>query len=210
MLRQAVKLLRGEGLEPEEADEQRERLLRGFRWILVDEYQDIGAEQYELISALAGRTLEDEDRKLTLFAVGDDDQNIYAFSGASVAFIRRFEADYGPTPSYLTDNYRSTGNIITAANELIKPAGQRLKTEHPIRIDRARRKNPPGGDWNSLDPVAGGRVQVLPCVRDPISQAQVAMTELQRLAGLSDGLGLVQLRGDRARVEISGSRTCVL
>ena len=185
VLRQAVKLLRGEGLEPEEADEQRERLLRGFRWILVDEYQDIGAEQYELISALAGRTLDDEDRKLTLFAVGDDDQNIYAFSGASVKFIRRFEADYGPRFSYLTENYRSTGNIITAANELIEPARERLKTEHPIRIDRARRKNPPGGDWNDVDPVAGGRVQVLPCVRDPISQAQVAMAELQRLAGLS-------------------------
>ena len=186
VLRQAVALLRGEGLEPEEADEQRERLLRGFRWILVDEYQDIGAEQYDLISALAGRTLDDEDRKLTLFAVGDDDQNIYAFSGASVEFIRRFEADYGPRPTYLIENYRSTAHIIEASNTLIKPARQRLKTEHPIRIDRARRKHPPGGDWNGVDPVAGGRVQVLPCARDPISQAQVAMTEFQRLAGLSE------------------------
>ena len=70
VLRQAVALLRGEGLEPEEADDQRERLLAGFRWILVDEYQDIAADQYDLISALAGRTLEEKDRKLTLFAVG--------------------------------------------------------------------------------------------------------------------------------------------
>ena len=185
VLRQAVALLRGEGLEPEDADDQRERLLRGFRWILVDEYQDIGAEQYELISALAGRTLQDEDRKLTLFAVGDDDQNIYAFNGASVEFIRRFEADYGPRPSYLIDNYRSTGNIITVANDLIKPARQRLKTGHPISIDRARAKSPPGGDWHGLDSVARGRVQVLPSAPDPISQVQVAMTELQRLAALS-------------------------
>ena len=44
--------LEGRGLPPEEADERRERLLAGFRWILVDEYQDIGPEQYELISAL--------------------------------------------------------------------------------------------------------------------------------------------------------------
>ena len=95
VMRRAVELLRGEGLPPEEADEQRERLLAGFRWILVDEYQDIGPDQYELISALAGRTLEDDAGKLTLFAVGDDDQNIYAFNGASVEFIRRFEADYG-------------------------------------------------------------------------------------------------------------------
>ena len=184
VLRQATALLRGEGLEPEEADEQRERLLRGFRWILVDEYQDIGAEQYELMSALAGRTLEDNDRKLTLFAVGDDDQNIYAFNGASVEFIRRFEADYGPKPSYLVDNYRSTNHVITAANALISTARERLKTGHPIRIDRARTKNPPGGEWDGLDPVARGRVQILPSVPDPISQAQVAMTELQRLAAL--------------------------
>ena len=108
--------MRGEGLPPEEADERRERLLAGFRWILVDEYQDIAADQYELISALAGRTLDDEDGKLTLFAVGDDDQNIYAFNGASVEFIRRFEADYGPKPVYLTANYRSTAHIVTAVN----------------------------------------------------------------------------------------------
>ena len=185
VLRQATALLRGEGLEPEEADDQRERLLRGFRWILVDEYQDIGADQYELISALAGRTLEDEDRKLTLFAVGDDDQNIYAFNGASVEFIRRFEADYGPKPSYLVDNYRSTNNVITTANALIKTARERLKTGHPIRIDRARSKNPPGGDWETLDPVSRGRVQLLPAMPDPIWQAQIAMTELQRLAAFS-------------------------
>ena len=185
VLRQAVALLRGEGLEPEEADDQRERLLAGFRWILVDEYQDIGADQYELISALAGRTLNDEDRKLTLFAVGDDDQNIYAFNGASMEFIRRFEADYGPKPTYLIDNYRSTGHIIAAANALIEPARQRMKTGHPISIDRARTKNPPGGEWSELDSVAQGRVQILPAHRDPISQARVAMTELQRLATLS-------------------------
>ena len=184
VLRQAVALLRGEGLEPEEADDQRERLLAGFRWILVDEYQDIGADHYELISALAGRTL-DEDRKLTLFAVGDDDQNIYAFAGASVKFIRRFEEDYKARPAYLIDNYRSTGHIIAAANALIQPVRERMKTGHPIRMDRARAKSPPGGDRSKLDPVAQGRVQILPAHRDPISQAQITMMELQRLATLS-------------------------
>jgi hypothetical protein len=74
---QAVALLKGAGLPIEEADEQRDRLLVGFRWILVDEYQDIAADQYELISALASRSLDDPERKLNLFAVGDDDQNIY-------------------------------------------------------------------------------------------------------------------------------------
>ncbi|MXY50395.1 MAG: RecQ family ATP-dependent DNA helicase [Gemmatimonadetes bacterium] len=185
VLRQAVALLHGEGLEEEEADDQRDRLLAGFRWILVDEYQDIGEDQYELISALAGRTLEDEDRKLTLFAVGDDDQNIYTFNGASVEFIRRFEEDYGPKPMFLVENYRSTGHIITTANTIIDSARNRLKSQHPIRIDRARAKNPEGGKWGSLDPVSKGRVQILHARRDPISQAQVAIKELKRLESLS-------------------------
>ena len=185
VLRQAVALLHGEGLEEEEADDQRDRLLAGFRWILVDEYQDIGEDQYELISALAGRTLEDEDRKLTLFAVGDDDQNIYTFNGASVKYIRRFEEDYGPNPMFLVENYRSTRHIISAANTVIDSARNRMKSQHPIRIDRARSIAPEGGEWHALDPVSRGRVQILHAGRDPISQALVAVNELNRLAELS-------------------------
>ncbi len=184
VLRQAVALLRGEGLPADDADEQRARLLAGFRWILVDEYQDIGPEQYELISALAGRTLADEDEKLSLFAVGDDDQNIYAFGGASVEFIKRFEADYRARPAFLTDNYRSTAHIIAAANAVIEPAGRRMKSDHSIRIDRARTKHPPGGVWEELDTVTRGRVQILPIRRSPISQAQTVIAELQRLSAL--------------------------
>lgn len=182
---QAVALLKGDGLPVEEADEQRERLLAGFRWILVDEYQDVGQEQYELISALAGRTLQDQERKLSLFAVGDDDQNIYSFNGASVEFIRRFELDYASKPSYLTDNYRSTGHIIAAANLMIEPARERMKARHPITIDRARTKAPPGGEWQSRDPVGQGRVQILPAGPDPMTQAVAVMAELQRLANLA-------------------------
>ena len=161
VLQQAIRLLRGDGLAPEDADEQRDRLLAGFRWILVDEYQDIGAGQYDLISALAGRTRTDEDGKLSLLAVGDDDQNIYAFNGASVEFIRRFEADYSARPAYLTENYRSSAHIVAASNLLIAPARERMKGAHPITVDRARRAQAAGGRWESLDPVARGRVQVL-------------------------------------------------
>ena len=184
VLQQAVALLRGADLPVEEADEQRERLLAGFRWILVDEYQDIGPDQYELISALAGRTLQDEERRLSLFAVGDDDQNVYAFGGASVEFIRRFEADYAAKPTFLIDNYRSTAHIIEAANLVIGAAGNRMKSEHPIRIDRARSKALPGGEWQSRDPVGQGRVQVLPAGESPLTQAVAVMAELHRLAAL--------------------------
>ena len=185
LLRDATSLLRGDGMPADDANEQRQRLLAGFRWILVDEYQDIGQEEYELIAALAGRTLADEDDKLTLFAVGDDDQNIYTFKGASVKYIRRFEEHYKAKPVYLTDNYRSTAHIIRAANVLIEPARHRMKTGHPIRINQARAKQPHGGDWGKIDPVSGGRVQLLPAGEDPVTQAQAAMLELQRLSSLT-------------------------
>src|SRR5690606_3571256 len=126
-----------------------------------DEYQDIEAAQYELIGALAGLRRDDEDGRLSMFAVGDDDQNIYSFAGASVAFIRRFEEDYAAKPAYLTDNYRSTAHIVAAANEIIEPAHNRMKEHAPIRIDRRREAQPPGGLLEKLDPVGRGRVQVL-------------------------------------------------
>ncbi len=185
VLRRATALLTGENLAPEDADNQREQLLDGFRWILVDEYQDINLDQYELISALVGRTRHSEDSKLSLFAVGDDDQNIYAFKGASVKFIRLFEKDYKARPAYLIDNYRSTAHIIDAANALIEPARERMKTERPIRINRTRAKAPHGGNWNELDPVAKGRVQILAVDADPIHQAQAVMAEMLRLSNLS-------------------------
>ncbi|MCY3851026.1 MAG: RecQ family ATP-dependent DNA helicase [Acidimicrobiaceae bacterium] len=184
ILKQATALLRGDGLEPEEAEETRERLLGGFRWILVDEYQDVGQEEYDLISALAGRTLSEEDSKLTLFAVGDDDQNIYAFRGSSVKFIRSFERDYKAKPAFLIDNYRSTRHIIEASNAVIQPARQRMKADQEIHIDKQRSKEPPGGPWADLDPVAGGKVQILPAGSDASSQAQAAVAELRRLSRL--------------------------
>ena len=184
ILRQATALLSGDDVPLEEADEHRARLLRGFRWILVDEYQDVGRDEYDLISALAGRTIADEDEKLTVFAVGDDDQNIYSFRGSSVKYIRQFENDYGPRPSYLTENYRSTQNIIAAGNEVIAPARERMKAKHPIEINRARSNDPWGGTWAEQDPIARGRVQVLPVGDTPVSQAQIAMAELKRLSSL--------------------------
>ena len=120
--------------EQAEIEENRARLLAGFRWILVDEYQDIGRQEYDLISALAGQTITDVDARPSLFGVGDDDQNIYAFNGSSVEFIRRFHEDYGAEPTYLTENYRSSKHIIDAANVVIFPATDRMKTGHEIRI----------------------------------------------------------------------------
>ena len=178
---EAVNQLSGKGLSKSDAEAQRETLIQGYRWILVDEYQDIGPEEYALIAAVAGRSIDDPDMKLSLFAVGDDDQNIYAFAGASIEFIRKFEEDYSARPSFLTENYRSTRMLIDAANHVIAPAGCRMKTDHDIRIDEDRKKDMTGGELAAIDPVAHGRVQVLE-VPDETAQAIAAVDELYRLS----------------------------
>ncbi len=187
IIRDAIALLKGEreviGLAAEEA---RDILLARYSHILVDEYQDIDAEQYELISLLAGRTLKDGEVKLSILAVGDDDQNIYRFRGANVDFIRRFHEDYEAEIHYLVENYRSSGHIIAAANSFIAHNTDRMKTDHPIRINRARQSLSAGGNWQSLDPsVARGRVQIL-TAKNPHQQALIVVAELQRLQRLSD------------------------
>ena len=181
---EAVRQINGEGLTKLEAEAQRETLIQGYRWILVDEYQDIGPEEYALIAAVAGRSLDDADLRLSLFAVGDDDQNIYAFAGASIRFIRQFETDYKAKPEFLTENYRSTKHIIDSANTVIAPAASRMKSAHEITVDRKREKHLPGGAMNSLDPVGKGRVQLLQCPPGDISQAVAAVDELVRLSRL--------------------------
>ncbi|WP_232816501.1 RecQ family ATP-dependent DNA helicase [Paracoccus zhejiangensis] len=181
---EAVRQLNGEGLSKAEAEAQRDALIQGYRWILVDEYQDIGPEEYALIAAIAGRSLEDPDLRLSLFAVGDDDQNIYAFAGASVDFIRRFEGEYRAKPEYLIENYRSSRHIIDAANAVIAPAGARMKADQQITIDRKRAGHPAGGALADLDPVAAGRVQLLRCPSGAVAQAVAAVDELLRLSRL--------------------------
>ena len=180
----AVKLLKGDGLSKVEAEALRDTLIEGYRWILVDEYQDIGPEEYALIAAIAGRTLDEPDLRLSLFAVGDDDQNIYAFAGASIQFIRQFEQDYSAKPVFLTENYRSTGHIIAASNAVIAGARGRMKTGHNISVDRHRRKFPPGGVMAELDAVAQGRVQLLTVPPGDGPQAVAAIDELVRLSRL--------------------------
>jgi ATP-dependent DNA helicase RecQ len=187
VLRDAISLLKGDGLAPEEADDQRDQLMSGFRWILVDEYQDVGKDQYELISALAGRTQLDAENRLSLFAVGDDDQNIYAFNGASVEFIRQFEADYAAKPSYLVENYRSTGHIIQASNCVIAPSAERMKSQYPIVIDRARSKLNAGGELSRIDPVTQGKVLLINVrsgKNDKQLQAVAVVDELIRISKL--------------------------
>ncbi|PIB26676.1 helicase [Amylibacter kogurei] len=180
----AVHQINGDGLSRSEAEAQREALIQGYRWILVDEYQDIGPEEYALIAAVAGRSLDDPDQRLSLFAVGDDDQNIYAFAGASISFIRQFEADYRAKPKFLVENYRSTRFIIDASNQVIEASKGRMKAGHEITVDKLRSLDPGGGAMAQYDPVGQGRVQFLDGPDDEVAQAVIAVDELVRMSRL--------------------------
>jgi ATP-dependent DNA helicase RecQ len=162
----------------------RDRLLSGPRFLLVDEYQDINGDHYELISAVAGRTLQTEEDRVSLMVVGDDDQNIYAFDGASVRYIRQFETDYAARRYALIENYRSTKHITHCANRVIERARDRMKAGQAIRVNHARREQPDGGEYAALDPLTEGRVHVLEVPRNPYQEVQVALDELQRVHDL--------------------------
>ncbi len=92
-----------------------------FRYILVDEYQDTNHSQYLIVRALS-------DRFQNICVVGDDAQSIYAFRGANIQNILNFQKDYEDVKVYrLEQNYRSTKNIVNAANSIIEKNKNRLK-----------------------------------------------------------------------------------
>jgi len=114
-----------------------------FRHILVDEFQDTNDLQYNLLKLLSGHG---EPRGGAIFAVGDDDQSIYAFRGANVGNMQAFERDFEVKNLIkLEQNYRSHGNILDSANFLIsnnaKRLGKNLRTDagqgEPVRIYEA-------------------------------------------------------------------------
>ena len=92
-----------------------------FRYILVDEYQDTNHSQYLIVRALA-------DRFQNICVVGDDAQSIYAFRGANINNILNFQRDYDDAKFYrLEQNYRSTKNIVNAANSIIDKNQNKLE-----------------------------------------------------------------------------------
>jgi ATP-dependent DNA helicase RecQ len=192
VIQDAIRLLKGEedvpgfGVIP-----PRYTLVGRISHILVDEYQDIDAEQYELVALLAGKTLEEKDQKMTILAVGDDDQNIYRFRGANVGFIRKFHEDYHAEIHYLIENYRSTANIVAAANALISMNCDRMKTGQSLQVNQARISLPSGGNWQQSDPVTRGRVQRIE-VGSPEDQACVLLEEVRRLQRLQSGFDFGQ------------------
>ena len=109
-------------------EEVRAYYQRKFRYVLIDEYQDTNHLQYLLASTLAGGYEN-------ICVVGDDDQSIYRFRGATIENILSFESQYkGARVIRLEQNYRSTKNILEASNAVIRNnegrKGKELWTEH--------------------------------------------------------------------------------
>ncbi|SMC34895.1 UvrD-helicase domain-containing protein [Polynucleobacter kasalickyi] len=120
----------------------REHYQRRFRHVLVDEFQDTNTLQYAWLKLLSGHSTS---HPACVFAVGDDDQSIYAFRGADVANMRLFEKQFHPLTVKLEQNYRSHANILDTANHLIahnkERLGKNLRTDaghgEPVRLYEA-------------------------------------------------------------------------
>jgi DNA helicase II / ATP-dependent DNA helicase PcrA len=127
----------------------REHYQHRFRHILVDEFQDTNTLQYAWLKMFAGppgMPRQGSPHGCAVFAVGDDDQSIYAFRGAKVGNMAAFEREFAVDRVIkLERNYRSFGNILDSANELIsrnsKRLGKNLRTEagpgEPVRVREA-------------------------------------------------------------------------
>ena len=101
----------------------KEKWSRRFQYVLVDEFQDVDKMQYRLIRHLA--SYNDN-----IYVVGDPDQTIYTWRGADVNIIINFEKDFKDTETIiLNQNYRSTGNILSGANSVIRNNRQRVKKD---------------------------------------------------------------------------------
>ncbi|MDR1338010.1 MAG: UvrD-helicase domain-containing protein [Rickettsiales bacterium] len=102
-----------------------EKYRRQFKYIMVDEFQDTNAAQMQFLEMISGRG--DGDTAANICCVGDDDQSIYSWRGAEIKHILNFEKTYpGAKIIRLETNYRSTSNILNAANSLIRNNSGRL------------------------------------------------------------------------------------
>jgi len=139
-----------------------------FRYVLVDEFQDTNVLQYKWLKLLTGP-------EAAMFAVGDDDQSIYAFRGADVGNMRDFEREYKVANVVrLEQNYRSHGNILDAANAIIRNndnrLGKNLWTDagagEPIRVFEA---------YSDLDEARWIVEEIKALARDGHARAEIAL-----------------------------------
>ena len=91
--------------------------------LVIDEAQDMGAEEHALV-----RALMHHNEEMRVIAVGDDDQNIYEFRGSDAGYMFRLTQESGSRFVEMTENYRSARHVVAFANEFVKAIGRRMKT----------------------------------------------------------------------------------
>ncbi len=168
----------------------RDRIIAGFRYLLIDEYQDIDGAQYDLVAALAGLRAKDADTRLAVLAVGDDDQGIYDWRGANVEYLRRFEEEYDARRHSLLTNHRSTRSIVDGSQAFIAQNGHRLKRREILKSAQSRSPTPGLYDARDTSPVAAERPVHMLQVEDEQGQA------IQTLAVLEDMRQHLTLEGE--------------
>ena len=163
MIMRAIRLL-------EDRPAMRERVTEGFEAVLVDEYQDTNLAQNELLRLLV-------ERRRNVVVVGDDDQSIYRFRGASRKNIHDFQVAYPDAKLIrLEANYRSSQPILDAAHAVVQPSAERLEKRLKAAGRATGRKPNPFG----LEPVSFWRCE------NERAQAQAVAGELERL--IADGV----------------------
>jgi DNA helicase-2/ATP-dependent DNA helicase PcrA len=165
---------------------------RGFRYILVDEYQDTNLVQYYWLRLLAQRP---EPQPRNICCVGDDDQSIYSWRGAEIENILRFEKDFpGARIVRLEANYRSTRPILAAAAGLIaRNTGRLGKTLRPGRDDADGEKLALVSLWDSEEEarMVGERIEALRRSGHRLSEIAILVRAGFQTRSFEDRLNLI-------------------
>lgn len=134
--------------------------------LVIDEAQDMGADDFRLVKALMQRN---EDMRL--IAVGDDDQNIYAFRGSNSAYLRSLITDHNATLYELTDNYRSDHAIVEFANRFVQRIPNRMKQTPIAAVSK----------YEGVVDTSASSLQLFPDTKLPGTTAVLTITNEQSL-----------------------------
>jgi ATP-dependent DNA helicase RecQ len=185
-----------EALSLNSGEDEREQLrwldkLNGIEYLLVDEFQDISEDEYRIVKLLSRLESGNRANAVSVMAVGDDDQNLYAFRGSSVEWIRQFEEDFKVDDRItLLDNFRSVQPVIEVASRFICRNKNRLKPDSWIQ--KIPEKQIESKSLLSRQDPDGGRVVRLK-VNGPAEARYAIGSEVSKMRGAFPDLKLGEI-----------------
>jgi superfamily I DNA/RNA helicase len=183
-------------LESDTGDDEREQVrwldkLHGIEYLLVDEFQDISEGEYRIVKLLSRLDSGSREGAVNVMAVGDDDQNLYAFRGSSIEWIQRFEKDFRVEKRItLPDNFRSVQGVVETASRFISRNKVRLKPEAWVQrvasaVSASRER------LAEQDPDKGKVVRLK--VRNPADARYAIASEVDRVRGAFPDLAMGEI-----------------